>query len=56
MVVPFKINKKLSYFLELALPVFVFGYAGVAATALTPATDSHVVGNLTILLQTGFAF
>jgi hypothetical protein len=55
-VVPFKINKKLSYFLELDLPVFVFGYAGVPATALTPAVESRVIGNLTILLQTGFAF
>ncbi|MGZ3425362.1 MAG: hypothetical protein ACXVCV_01880 [Polyangia bacterium] len=55
-VVPFKINKKLSYFLELDLPVFVFGYAGVPATALTPAVDSRVIGSLTILLQTGFAF
>ena len=47
---------KLSYFLELDLPVFVFGYAGIPATALTPAVESKVVGNLTILLQTGFAF
>lgn len=55
-VVPFAINKKLSYFLELDLPVFVHAYAGVPATALTPAVDSRVVGSLTILLQTGFAF
>jgi hypothetical protein len=55
-VVPFSVSKKLSYFVELDLPVFVFAYAGVPATALTPAVDSRVVGNLTILLQTGFAF
>ena len=55
-VVPFSIHKKLSYFLELDLPVFVLAYAGVPATALTPAVDSRVVGSLTILLQTGFAF
>ena len=49
-VVPFPINKHLSYFLELDLPVFV------TATAGTPTTDSRVLGSLTILLQTGFAF
>jgi len=47
-VVPFKIAKKVSYFLELDLPVFVTWRAD-------PAGD-HTVGSLTILLQTGFAF
>jgi hypothetical protein len=55
-VVPFKITSKLSYFLELDLPVFVMGTAGVPATALTPAVESRAIGSLTILLQTGFAF
>lgn len=55
-VVPFKITKRLSYFLELDLPVFVFAEAGTPATAIAAATDSRVIGNLTILLQTGFAF
>ncbi len=55
-VVPFKVTKRLSYFLELDLPVFVSASAGTPATALTPATDSRVIGSLTILLQTGFAF
>jgi hypothetical protein len=55
-VVPFKISSKLSYFLELDLPVFVTATAGVPATALTPATSDRVMGSLTILLQTGFAF
>lgn len=55
-VVPFKVTKRLSYFLELDLPVFVTATPGVAATALTAATDSRVIGSLTILLQTGFAF
>jgi len=55
-VVPFKISSKLSYFLELDLPVFVTAKAGVPATALTPATSDRVIGSLTILLQTGFAF
>ncbi len=53
---PFAINKRLSYFLELDLPVFVTASAGAPATALTPAVDSRVIGSLTILLQTGFAF
>ena len=43
-VVPFAITKRLSYFVELDLPVFVF------------ATPERTVGNLTILPQTGFAF
>jgi hypothetical protein len=43
-VVPFAINKHLSYFLELDLPVFVF------------ATPTRTIANLTILPQTGFAF
>jgi hypothetical protein len=55
-VVPFKISHALSYFLELDLPVFVFGHAGIPATVTTPAIEARVVGNLTILLQTGFAF
>lgn len=55
-VVPFKITKRLSYFLELDLPVFVAATAGVPATALTPPVESRVIGSLTILLQTGFAF
>lgn len=55
-VVPFKVTKRLSYFLELDLPVFVMATPGVPATALTAATDSRVIGSLTILLQTGFAF
>jgi len=55
-VVPFKITKRLSYFLELDLPVFVFAQAGTPATAIAAATDSRVIGSLTILLQTGFAF
>src|SRR3954470_12829938 len=49
-VVPFKISKRVSYFLELDLPVFI---TAVAGTATTP---SRVIGSLTILLQTGFAF
>ncbi|HEY2744711.1 MAG TPA: hypothetical protein VGL86_08815 [Polyangia bacterium] len=55
-VVPFKVTSKLSYFLELDLPVFVTAKAGAPATALTPATSDRVIGSLTILLQTGFAF
>ena len=55
-VVPFKITKKLSYFLELDLPVFVTAKAGAPATALTPAEPSRVIGSLTLQLQTGFAF
>lgn len=56
-VVPFKITSKLSYFLELDLPVFVSAIAGVPPTALSPAgTSDRVIGSLTILLQTGFAF
>ena len=55
-VVPFKISSKLSYFLELDLPVFVTARAGAPATALTAATSDRVIGSLTILLQTGFAF
>jgi hypothetical protein len=55
-VVPFKVTKKVSYFLELDLPVFIVAKAGVAATATTPAQDSRVIGSLTILLQSGFAF
>jgi len=55
-VVPYKITRKLSYFLELDLPVFVSAIPGTPATALTPATDSRVIGSLTILFQTGFAF
>jgi hypothetical protein len=43
-VVPVAINKHLSYFLELDLPVFVF------------ATPTRTIANLTILPQTGFAF
>lgn len=43
-VVPFKICKQLSYFLELDLPVFVFGEPGRA------------VGSFNVLFQTGFAF
>ena len=43
-VVPFAINKRLSYFVELDLPVFVF------------ATPTRTIANLTILPQTGFAF
>jgi hypothetical protein len=43
-VVPFKVTRRLSYFLELDLPVFVF------------ADPTRTVGSLTILLQTGFAF
>lgn len=55
-VVPFKISRRVSYFLELDLPVFVTATAGAPATATTPATDARVVGSLTILPQTGFAF
>ena len=55
-VVPFKISSKLSYFLELDLPVFVTATAGVPATALTQGVESRVIGSLTILLQTGFSF
>jgi hypothetical protein len=55
-VVPFKLTSKLSYFVELDLPVFVFGRPGLPATATTPATNDRAAGNLTILLQTGFAF
>jgi len=55
-VVPFKVTSKLSYFLELDLPVFVTAKAGTPATVLTPATSDRVIGSLTILLQTGFAF
>lgn len=43
-VVPFKVTKRLSYFLELDLPVFV------------TADPTRTIGSLTILLQTGFAF
>ena len=53
---PFKINSHLSYFLELDLAVFIFARAGTPATALTAATSDRVIGSLTILLQTGFAF
>jgi hypothetical protein len=49
-VVPFKISTKLSYFLELDLPVFVTAFAATATSG------SRVVGSLTLLLQTGFAF
>jgi hypothetical protein len=55
-VVPFKISSTVSYFLELDLPVFVFATPGIPASLTTAGTDSRVVGNLTILLQTGFAF
>lgn len=55
-VVPFKVTRRLSYFLELDLPVFVTASAGAPATATTPASDARVVGSLAILLQTGFAF
>jgi hypothetical protein len=55
-VVPFKVSNRVSYFLELDLPVFVFAEAGVPATALKPAVDDRVIGSLTLLLQTGFAF
>jgi hypothetical protein len=55
-VVPFKISKRVSYFLELDLPVFITGQAAVPATVTTPGSSSHVIGSLTILLQTGFAF
>jgi len=51
-VVPFKISSKASYFLELDLPVFV-----TWRTADPPAIPKErVIGSLTILLQTGFAF
>jgi hypothetical protein len=55
-VVPFKISSKVSYFVELDLPVFVTAVAGTPATAATPATGSRVLGSLTFLFQTGFAF
>jgi len=55
-VVPFAVSKKVSYFLELDLPVFVTATAGVPATALTQGVESRVIGSLTILLQTGFSF
>jgi hypothetical protein len=50
LVVPFKVTNRLSYFVELDLPVFV------TATAGTPTTGSRVIGSLTVLPQTGFAF
>jgi len=55
-VVPFKLSSRLSYFLELDLPVFVMAKPGLPATALTAATETRIIGSLTILLQTGFAF
>ena len=55
-VVPFAVSKKVSYFLELDLPVFVTATAGVPATALTQGVESRVIGSLTILSQTGFSF
>lgn len=55
-VLPFKLTPKLSYFLELDLPVFVFGQAATPATAVAAATQDRAIGSLTILLQTGFAF
>ena len=55
-VVPFAVSKKVSYLLELDLPVFVTATAGVPATALTQGVESRVIGSLTILLQTGFSF
>lgn len=55
-VVPFTVTKKLSYFLELDLPVFITAVAGTPTTPTTPAVASRTVGSMTILLQTGFAF
>ena len=52
-VVPFKINDKLSYFLELDLPVTV---SFLTAKASVPGSRDRVLGELTMLLQTGFAF
>ena len=55
-VVPFKVSSRVSYFLELDLPVFVSASAATPATAVAAATQDRVLGSLTILLQTGFAF
>ena len=55
-VVPFKVSRLLSYFLELDLPVFVTAIAGTPAIGATPAVDSRVVGSFNIQLQTGFSF
>jgi hypothetical protein len=55
-VVPFKLTTRLSYFVELDLPVFVTASPGTPATALAAAVDDRVIGSLTILFQTGFAF
>jgi hypothetical protein len=55
-VVPFKVSRTLSYFLELDLPIFVTAIAAAPATATTAATDSHAVGSVGFQFQTGFAF
>jgi hypothetical protein len=55
-VVPFKVTPKVSYFIELDLPVFVSASAASPATAVASATQDRVLGSLTILFQTGFAF
>ncbi len=55
-VLPFKISKQLSYFLELDLPIFVFGEAGTPALAGVPATAARAIGSFNVLFQTGFAF
>jgi hypothetical protein len=52
-VVPFKISDKLSYFLELDLPVTI---AFLTAKPSVPGSVDRVTGELTMLLQTGFAF
>jgi hypothetical protein len=52
LVVPFKISSKLSYFIELDLPVFVM----VRSDAAIPPGKDRVLGSMTILLQTGFGF
>jgi hypothetical protein len=56
LVVPFKVSRVLSYFLELDLPVFVTAIAGTPATAASPATDSRAIGSFGLQLQTGFSF
>ena len=55
-VVPFKLSARVSYFLELDLPVFVSALAATPSTLVASATQDRVIGSLTILLQTGFAF
>jgi hypothetical protein len=50
-VVPFKITRKLSYFIEADLPVFILSTPPPAVGG-----DGQVLGSFNIQLQTGFAF